>query len=87
MTKMVHLEHVLKCGQRIGYNISLASTLQLMSSPSGVSQPHFEGVVRLPLTLPKMGFGSPLGLLETQSAISGVKTPRLVAFFILLERS
>jgi hypothetical protein len=24
-----------------------------------VSQPHFEGVVRSPLTLPKMGLGSP----------------------------
>jgi hypothetical protein len=28
-----------------------------------MSQPHFEGVVRLPLTLPKMGLGSPLGVL------------------------
>jgi hypothetical protein len=24
-----------------------------------MSQPHFEGVVRSPLTLPKMGLGSP----------------------------
>ncbi len=31
MTRMVHLEQVLKCGQWIGYNISLASTLHLMS--------------------------------------------------------
>jgi hypothetical protein len=31
MTRMVHLEQMLKCGQCICYNISLASTLQLMS--------------------------------------------------------
>ncbi len=52
-----------------------------------LSQPHFEGVVRLPLTLSKMGLGSPPGLLKTQSAIVGVKTPHLEAFFIPLERS
>jgi len=39
-----------------------------------LSQPHFEGVVRSPLTLPKMGFGSPPGVPKTQSAITGVKT-------------
>jgi hypothetical protein len=48
---------------------------------------HFEGSVRSPLTLPKMGLGSPPGLLKTQSAIVGVKTPRIEAFFIPLERS
>ncbi len=52
-----------------------------------VSQPHFEGSVRSPLTLPKMGFGSPLGLPKTQSTIVGVKTPGIEAFFIMLERS
>jgi hypothetical protein len=52
-----------------------------------MSQPHFEGVVRSPLTLPKMGLGSPPGLPKTQSAIAGVKTPCIEAFFISLERS
>jgi len=52
-----------------------------------MSQPHFEGVVRSPLTLPKMGLGSPMGLPKTQSVIAGVKTPRIEAFFIPLERS
>jgi hypothetical protein len=33
-----------------------------------MSQPHFEGVVRSPLTLPKMGLRSPPGLPKTQSA-------------------
>jgi len=52
-----------------------------------MSQPHFEGVLRSPLTLLKMGLGSPLGLPKTQSVIAGVKTPRIEAFFIPLERS
>jgi hypothetical protein len=52
-----------------------------------VSQPHFEGSVRSPLTLPKMGLESPLGLLKTWSSITGVKTPRLEVFFMPLERS
>jgi hypothetical protein len=52
----------------------------------GVSQPHFEGSVRLALTLPKMGLGNPLGLPKTQNSIVGVKTPHLEVFFILLER-
>jgi len=60
-------------------------TLMLMQFSS--SQPHFEGVVRSPLTLPKMGIGSPPGLLKTQSAIVGVKTPNIETFFIPLERS
>ncbi len=42
---------------------------------TSMSQPHFEGSVRSPLTLPKMGLGSPPGLSKTQSAIVGVKTP------------
>jgi hypothetical protein len=52
-----------------------------------LSQLHFEGAVRSPLTLPKMRLGSPLGLPRTQSVIAEVKTPRIRAFFILLERS
>ncbi len=36
-------------------------------------QPHFEGSVRSPLTFPKMGLGSPPGLPETKSAITGPK--------------
>jgi len=52
-----------------------------------MSQPHFEGVVRSPLTLPKMGLGSPSGLPKTQSVIAGVQTPRIRAFFISLKRS
>jgi hypothetical protein len=52
-----------------------------------MSQPHFEGSVRSPLTLPKMGLESPLGLPKTQSSIAGIKKPRLEVFFIPLERS
>jgi hypothetical protein len=52
-----------------------------------VSQPHFEGSVRSPFTLPKMGLGSPLGLPKTQNSIVGVKTPCIEVFFIMLERS
>jgi hypothetical protein len=52
-----------------------------------LSQPHFEGSVRSPLTLPKMGLESPLGLPKTQSSIAGVKTSLIGVFFIPLERS
>jgi hypothetical protein len=52
-----------------------------------MSQPHFEGSVRLPLTLPKMGLGSPSGLPKTQNAIVGVKRPCIDVFFIPLESS
>jgi hypothetical protein len=52
-----------------------------------LSQPHFEGSVRSPLTLPKMGFGSPLGLPKIQDSIAGAKTPHIEVFFIPLERS
>jgi len=52
-----------------------------------MSQPHFERVVRSPLTLLKMGLGSPPGLPKTQRAIARVKTPCIEAFFIPLERS
>jgi len=52
-----------------------------------MSQPHFEGVVKLPLTLPKIGLESLPGLSKIQSVIAGVKTPCIEAFFIPLERS
>jgi hypothetical protein len=52
-----------------------------------LSQPHFEGNVRSPLKLQKMGLESPPGLSKTQSSIKGVKTPRLEVFFIPLVRS
>jgi len=52
-----------------------------------LSQPHFEGSVRSPLTLSKMGLGSPPGLSKLQSSIAGVKTPCIGVFFISLERS
>ncbi len=51
-----------------------------------MSQPHFEGVVRSPLTLPKMGLGNPPGLSKIQNVIAGVKTPCIEAFFIPLEK-
>jgi hypothetical protein len=41
--------------------------------------------VRMRLTLPKWGLGSPPGLPKFQSLIARVKTPRIGAFFILLE--
>jgi hypothetical protein len=41
--------------------------------------------VRMRLTLPKWGLGSPPGLPKLQSSIAGVKTPRLEVFFISLE--
>jgi hypothetical protein len=50
-----------------------------------LSQPHFEKSVRMKLTLPKWELGSPSGLPKFQSSIAGVKTPRIVAFFISLE--
>jgi hypothetical protein len=37
------------------------------------------------LTLPKLGLGSPLGLLKLQSSIAGEKTPCIEVFFISLE--
>ncbi len=41
--------------------------------------------VRIRLTLPKWGLGSPWRLLKLQSLITGVKTPRIGVFFISLE--
>jgi hypothetical protein len=51
-----------------------------------MSQPHFEASVKMKLTLPKVGTWSPPGLLQFQSSIAEVKTPRLKVFFIPLER-
>jgi hypothetical protein len=50
-------------------------------------QPHFEGSVRSPFTLPKMGVWSPSGFSKTQKTISRVKTPRIEMFFIPLEKA
>jgi hypothetical protein len=52
-----------------------------------MSQPHFEGSVKSPFTLPKMGLGSPLGLPKIHNTIARVKTPRIDVFFIPLQRS
>jgi hypothetical protein len=52
----------------------------------GMSQPHFWKNVRMTLTLPKWGLGSPLGLSKFQSWIARVKTLRIGIFFISLER-
>jgi hypothetical protein len=50
-----------------------------------VPQPHFWKSVRMTLTFPKWGLGTPPGLPKLQSSIAGVKTPRLEAIFISLE--
>ncbi len=42
-------------------------------------------IVRMKLTFPKLGLGSPLGLLKFQNLIIGVKTPRIGVFFISLK--
>jgi hypothetical protein len=52
-----------------------------------MSQPDFEGSVRSPFTLPKMGLGSPPGFSKTQNLIARVKTPCIEVFLISLERS
>jgi hypothetical protein len=52
-----------------------------------MSQPHFGLSVRVKPTLPKVGSWSPPGLLRTQSASAGVKSPRIWAFLVSLERS
>jgi hypothetical protein len=68
--------------------ISMATSAPLLKyyCSTMFSQPHFEGVVRSPFTLPKMGLGNPLGLLKTQSTIARVKTPCIGAFLVPLER-
>jgi hypothetical protein len=50
-----------------------------------MSQPHFWKSVRMTLTLPKWGLGSPSRLPKLQSSIAGVKTPHLEAFLISLK--
>jgi hypothetical protein len=50
-----------------------------------MSQPHFWKSVKMRLTLLKWGLGSPPGLPKFQSSITGVKTPRLDAFYISLK--
>jgi hypothetical protein len=42
--------------------------------------------VRMKLTLPKWGLGSPSGLSKVYSSIARVKTPHIGAFFISLEK-
>jgi hypothetical protein len=50
-----------------------------------LSQPYFLKSVRMTLTLPKWGLGSPPGFLKLQSSIVGVTTPRIKVLFIPLE--
>jgi hypothetical protein len=50
-------------------------------------QPYFEGNVRMKLTLPKLGLGSPPGFLKLQSSIVKVKTPHIGTLFISFERT
>jgi len=50
-----------------------------------VSQPHFWKSVKMTLTFPKWGLGSPPRLPKLQSLIAGVKKPCLEAFFMTLE--
>jgi len=45
----------------------------------------FKGSVRMKLTLPKLGLGSPPGFLKLQSSIARVKTPHIGVLFISLE--
>jgi len=47
---------------------------------------QFEASVRMRLALSKVGTWSPPGLMQLQSSIPEVKTPRLDKFFIPLER-
>ncbi len=56
-----------------------------MRKTTRLSQPYFWKNVRMTLTLPKRGLGSPLKLPKFQSSIVGVKTPHLEAFLISLE--
>jgi hypothetical protein len=47
-----------------------------------MSQPYFEGIVKMNFTFPKLGLGNPPGLSKLQSSIAGVKNLRLEVFFI-----
>jgi hypothetical protein len=51
-----------------------------------MSQPYFEGSVKMKLRLLKFGLGSPPGFPKLQSSIAGVKTPLIGVLFISLER-
>jgi hypothetical protein len=55
--------------------------------PHILSQPHFGLSVRVKPTPPKVGTWSPLRLAKTQSASAGVKSPRIWALLVSLERS
>ncbi len=68
-------------------SINLSPQEFITSTTNNLSQPHFEGSVRSPLTLPKMGLESPPGFSKTQSSSAGVKTPCLEVFLIPLEIS
>ncbi len=59
--------------------------IHTLETRTWVSQRHFWKSVRMTLTLPKWGLGSPSRLSKFQSSIAGVKTPRLEAFFMSLE--
>jgi hypothetical protein len=50
-----------------------------------VSQPHFWKSVKMTLTLPKWGLGSPSGLPKFQSSIARVKTPCIRVIFLSLK--
>jgi hypothetical protein len=50
-----------------------------------LSQPHFWKSVRMTLTLPKWGLGSPPRLPKVESWITRIKKPCIGVFFISLE--
>jgi len=64
----------------------LVHTRHSINSCTLLSQPHFGLSVRMRLTLPKVGIGSPPGLPQLHSSTAEGKTPRLEVFFILLEK-
>jgi hypothetical protein len=57
------------------YPLKVLRTREHASTP--LSQPYFDGSVKMKLTLPKLGFGNFPRLLKLQSSIVGVKTPRI----------
>jgi hypothetical protein len=71
-------------GSKVG-KLKRQSVIELFIKKFYLSQPHFEESVRMRLTLPEWGLGSPSRLPKLQSSIIGVKTPRIVASFISLE--
>jgi hypothetical protein len=66
--------------------VTWMSTNNFFNKTYDVATPLWPSV-RMKLTLPKLGTWSPPGLPKIQSLISGVKTPRIGAFLISLERS